>query len=295
MVNSFSQMSVSVRKQYNDKLIGIMKKIEALCEENHITWFVAYGACIGAVRHKGMIPWDDDIDICIPRPEYERFLQICRTEDLGDYELATVNDMPGFYEHFARVYDKNSTLYFNKQLEHVGGIFVDVFPLDGAGKGEIKNNFKKFRFWQIVSHFSYLYYSKEQRRNLLRQLKFLNYLLVVFTTVFRRRVQKIGIGMIERTIRKYHYEDSKYVLFYNAVSGLKSMVPKEWVNETILAPFENIKVPIPKHYHEYLTQIYGDYMTPPPVEKRDDRHVFAYLDLEKRLTLYQIQKILAEE
>lgn len=73
----FSQMSIEDRIVFNTKLIGILKKIIEICEGNDIHWFVGYGACIGAIRHQGCIPWDNDIDVCMPRPDYDCFVEIC--------------------------------------------------------------------------------------------------------------------------------------------------------------------------------------------------------------------------
>lgn len=291
----FSQMSPEVRQKYNAKLIGIVNVISRICNENNIKWFVAYGSCIGAVRHKGCIPWDDDIDVCMPRPDYERFLTVCRSSDLGNFELATITDMPDFYEHFARVYDKNTTLYFGNNLKHVGGIFVDVFPLDGAGAGprdpEVAKNCEKILFWQMILHHSYFYYTQTQRFELLKKRKIAQYFLVVATSLFRKKAQKISINKIECYLRKYPYDTSEYVGFYNRISGLKSLLPKEWFNEVIIVPFENIEVPIPKMYDNYLTAIYGDYMTPPPENKRDAGNTLAYLNMERRLSLEEIKKM----
>ena len=291
----FSQMSPEDRKKYTDKLLGILKKIKEICDENNIHWFVAYGSCIGAVRHKGMIPWDDDIDICMPRPDYDRFVEICRKTDLGNHELAVINEFPEYYEFIIRLFDKNSSVLFDDWHTLVSGIFIDIFPLDGAADGNIKDNHKKFVFWQQVSRFSHMRFPRSKRMEILKAGGYRGYIAILLVMVFRKPLQKISVKKIDKIVRKYSYENSEYVGFYNEITNLKSFVPKEWISETIMVPFENIEVPIPKHYHEYLTRIYGDYMTPPPENKRDDRHVFAFIDMDKRLTLKQIRKILAEE
>ena len=100
--------------------------------------------------------------------------------------------------------------------------------------------------------------------------------------------------MIDRVLRWYSYETSEYCMYYTDVYGIRNLLLKKWVEESVFVPFENIQVRIPKHYHEYLTHIYGDYMTPPPEEKRDDRHTFAFVDLDKRLTRDEILKLLSK-
>lgn len=98
---------------------------------------------------------------------------------------------------------------------------------------------------------------------------------------------------IQKIIRKYSFEDSDYCLFYDTTYGLRNIIQKKWIEETVFVPFENIQVRVPKYYHEYLTHIYGDYMTPPPLNKRDNRHVFPFFDMEKRWTLEDIHKELS--
>lgn len=291
----FSQMSLEDRRKYNTKLIGILNKIMNICEENNIHWFVGYGACIGAIRHKGCIPWDDDIDVCMPRPDYDRFVEICKQSEMGEYELANIYETPYYFEHFVRMYDKNSTLYFSTLYTHVSGVFIDIFPMDGAGDGNVSANLKRFCFWRTVSRYSRFYYPKSYKYNLLKAGRLDKVFLMGLTSLFRKPIQKLSLKKIEKTIRKYPYESSKYCLFYVDVYGMRNVVPKKWIEDTIWVPFENIQVRIPKYYHEYLTHIYGDYMTPPPVEKRDDRHVFAFLDLDKRWSLDDLLKELSKE
>ena len=290
-----SQLSKEDRKIFHSKLVGILQKIMEVCEANNIRWFVGYGACIGAIRHKGCIPWDDDIDVCMPRSDYDRFVEICKKTDLGDYEFATPYDTPGYYVHVVRMYDKNSTMYFRTTSQHVSGVFIDIFPVDGVSDRNAKSDLKNLYYWQQINFFSRLYYTKSDRMELIKERKYPTYLIVLITSLCRKPFQKLSMKMIEKIIRRYPFESSKNCMFYEPrVYGIKNVIPKKWIEETVWVPFENIQVRIPKYYHEYLTHIYGDYMTPPPDDKRDDRHVVKYLDLEKRLTREEIQTLLSE-
>lgn len=291
----FSQMTLEDRKKYNAKLIGILKKVMSICEENNIRWFVGYGGCIGAIRHKGCIPWDDDIDVCIPRPDYDRFVEIAKRADLGNYELAMINETPEYFEHFIRFFDKNSSILFDTWHTHVSGIFIDIFPIDGAADGKIDKNHKRFVFWQKISRQSHYHFPHSKRVETLKYRMYRRYILVLLTSLFRNPIQKISVKMIEKIIRKYAFEDSEYCLYYTSIYGMRNVIPKKWVEETIWVPFEDVQIRIPKYYHEYLTHIYGDYMTPPPIEKRDDRHAFAFIDMDKRWSLDDIRKELSKE
>ena len=288
-----SQMNEEDRMKFKSKLLGVLKKVMEICETNNIHWFVGYGACIGAIRHQGCIPWDNDIDVCIPRPDYDRFVEICKKTELGDFELATP-ETPGNFVHIVRMYDKNTTMYFMTSSHHVGGIFIDIFPIDGASDGNVESNLRCSHYWIQISYRSRLYYSMSYLWNLIKKGNIRVSSLIIFTSLFRKPLQKLSLKMIEKTIRKYSYEQSEYCMFYDIISGMKNVIPKEWSEETVWVPFEDTQVRIPKFYHEYLTQIYGDYMTPPPDDKKDDRHVVLYLDFEKRLSREEILAILSE-
>ena len=231
----------------------------------------------------------------MPRPDYDRFVEICRKTELEDYELANPNDTPGYYVHIVRMYDKNSTLYFRTTSLHVAGIGIDIFPIDGASDGNVESNLRRCHFWQQISYHSRLYYSKSDLKNIINKGNILLCSIIVITSLCRKPLQKLSLKMIEKTIRKYPYECSEYCMFYEYdVYGMKNVIPQKWIEETVFVPFENIQVRIPKYYHEYLTHIYGDYMTPPPDDKKDDRHVVKYLDFEKRLSREEILALLSE-
>ena len=291
-----TQMSKEDRIIFKSKIIGVLLKIIEICEENNIHWFVGYGACIGAIRHQGCIPWDDDIDICMPRPDYDRFIEICKKTDLGNYELVDINDTPGYFSCVARMCDKNSTMYFRTIALYVAGIFVDIFPVDGASDGKIKANWIRSTFWRFFCHTSRLYISKKYLWYMIKSGDYLRCFLTFITYLCKKplRLQKLSLYMLEKTNRKYSYDLSKCCVAYVCTYGLRNVIPKKWIQDTIWVPFENIQVRVPKYYHEYLTQIYGDYMTPPPDDQKDDRHFVLYLDLEKRLSREEILTLLSE-
>lgn len=289
-----SQLSVRDKKRFNTKLLGVLNKIMEICEENKIRWFVGYGACIGAIRHKGFIPWDDDIDVCMPRPDYDRFVEICKKIDLGEYELESIDETPNYCHEYVRLNDKNSTMYFSPEYVYAWGVYVDIFPLDGAADGNVEEHLKSVLFWKKIFYFSRMYYSKDYRRRLLEEGRFRGYLAIALVSIFRSFFQKVSLNTVDKKLRKYPYEESEYCMFYVDVYGMRNAIPKKWVEETIFVPFENIQVRIPKYYDEYLTHIYGDYMTPPPVEKRYDRHDYLFVDLDRRLTVEEIKSLLSE-
>lgn len=291
-----SQLSREDRDKFKSKLLGVLNKLMEVCEANNIHWYVGFGACIGAIRHKGCIPWDDDIDVCMPRPDYDRFVEICKKTDLGDYELADIYDTPGYHTCVARLCDKNSTMCFRTVVPYVAGIFIDIFPVEGASDGNIKANWTLSNFWRFFCITSRLDISKSYLWKIIKKKDFLRFFLTTFVYLFKRplQLQKLSLKMLEKTDRKYPYESSTCCVSYVGTYGLRNVFPKKWIEETIWVPFENTQVRIPKYYHEYLSRLYGDYMTPPPDNKKDDRHFVKYLDFEKRLTRDEILALLSE-
>lgn len=210
----FSKMDRNTKKVYDAILIRILRKIKDICDENGIKWFLAYGSCIGAVRHKGIIPWDDDIDICMPRPDFERFCDICGHKDLGGFELCTSESMDGFYDHWARFVDKNTTLLWTMERPFISGIYIDILPLDGAADGNIIWNYNRYIFWSRVTNFARGRYSYKKMKNWLLHGKIQYILLALVTTVFRKYCLKQGVRKKKQIVRKYDYQDSTFVTLY---------------------------------------------------------------------------------
>ncbi len=293
---SFLNMERNTKKEYDSILVRILRKIQDICNENGIKWFLAYGSCLGAVRHKGIIPWDDDIDICMSRPDFERFVEVCRQKDLGGFELCTSETTEGFYDHWARFADKNTTFLWSMEHPFVCGVYVDVFPLDGAADGNILGNYTHYIFWSRVTNFARNHYSCKQMIDWLLHGKLQYFLLALGTTVFRNYSLKLGVRKKKNIVRKYDYQDSTFATLYiNVYKHKKNIIKKSWIEETVMVPFEDMLAPIPKEYDAYLTHLYGDYMTPPPDNKKDDRHIVKFIDLNERLTLEEIRNRLKGE
>ena len=119
------------RKRWIEKTLEVFSFFIKLCEDYRLTYFIAYGSAIGTIRHHGFIPWDDDIDVIMPRPDYERLVHIFRKEDMGRYELVTATNTPNYYLPFTKLCDKTTTVYEDTSYRCVIGVFIDIFVLDG--------------------------------------------------------------------------------------------------------------------------------------------------------------------
>ena len=113
-------------------ITDVLKEFQKICNRHQLTYYAIGGTAIGAVRHHGIIPWDDDIDVGMPRPDYERFLEICRTSDLGNYELVSNETHRNYNLPFPKFCNRNTTLVERMDVPCVIGLFIDIFPLDNT-------------------------------------------------------------------------------------------------------------------------------------------------------------------
>ena len=266
--------------------MGCLHKFEEICETHQLTYFCVGGTVIGAVRHGGMIPWDDDIDVAMPRPDYDRFLNLCKTIDLGHYELATP-EMKGYPFFFSKFCDKNTSLIEIENVPCLYGIFIDIFPIDGtssdkAEAAQMMKNFKRIsnKIDATIAHLTFgeylslLFQPKQWGRMAFQTAAFL---------LGRETIRTRLINKLNAIATSHDFNASQYIANYGGACAEKEIHPKEWILPLTKKHFEDTEVYIPGNYHEYLTQMYGDYMQLPPVEKRISHHNHAFVDLYKRV------------
>lgn len=248
-------------------MISILKDVDAFCRKNNIHYFLTYGTLLGAVRHKGYIPWDDDIDIHMPRPDYMRFMKEYSHEY---YKAYSAEYTPEWDHYIAKVCDDRTII--DEGHGDKCGVYIDVFPLDGwpAG-GKI---IRAFHYWVVLfylrlwSSLHYTQYLKVVRRNgLAKNVRIiLSRILGCFST------SKKVLNQLIRTKMKYSYENSHFI--GSLTCGMWSIMPRDKCENLIDGDFEGNKFLIPENYDDWLTQIYEDYMQLPPEEKRVSRHGF---------------------
>ena len=249
-----------------DLEFNILKYIDSVCNENNIKYYLAYGTLLGAIRHKGFIPWDDDIDIVMPRDDYDRFLKILHQSPDTRYKLLEPG-VNGYYYEFSKVSDSHTKV---KQIyvdDIDMGLWVDVFPLDGVRNNWIRN---KCLYFLHRCRVASVYANLPQSNPLLRPI------IYVFWKVCRLIGWKFFLEkQLVRSI-EYKYTETGYVGF--KTSGMKKaeILPVEWFSDSVPVEFEGQYFPAPKEYGKYLEALYGDYMTLPPIEKRIPHKTLAY-------------------
>ena len=254
--------------------LEILKNVTDFCDKHNIRYFLAYGTLIGAVRHKDYIPWDDDVDIMMGRPDYDRFLKLFRAENAIAYlKLFTQEDNKDYPYVLARVSDSRYYIDVKNEKSCGLGIFVDIYPIDGIGQNydEALDTLKKTTIYPSLIF--------------LATRKYFHFGL---TKGFKKRALKIPafiyahlmgknffIKKLKRILIKYNYDNCAYVgAAMWCTQPLKNIYRKEWCEELIKGKFGKYEFYIPKHYDEILRTTYGDYMQLPPEKDRIYHHLY---------------------
>lgn len=270
-------------KEIQKSSFEILEEIDDFCNEHRITYWVAFGTLIGAIRHKGFIPWDDDLDIAMMRDEYDKFTKLWEQEYKGKLVLRTRKSTKGYEMGLARICNPNykfiSTLcsYAYGEHEEQMGTFVDVYPFDNCGSTEeeatklikkcqmINVEFNIYTNYRLTTHFYNLPY-----RFILNK--------ILHWKKGENWDQTIDLEIAETVKRETSPEDT-YVAV-PAWSASTISFKKEWFEEIIEGEFEGRKVPIPKMYDQILRRQYGNYMELPPEENRKPQHDYKIYEIE---------------
>ena len=246
--------------------LEILDEIDSFCSSAGLRYSLAYGSLLGAVRHHGYIPWDDDIDIFMPRPDYEMFLKSFRSEKNIVLDLNTSNEC---IENFAKVCRKHT---FMRDLElgrELWGINVDIFPIDGIPGEDSKKYYDRMAelyswaprlcpFYKVVGSGKAKWFLKY----IIKRLRF---------------PHKGNCADIKREIRNkllaQPFSSSPLAGAY-FVYGFREFMPREWFEEYTTLEFEGKKYSVISNYDGYLKSVFGNYMELPPVEQRVTHHLY---------------------
>ena len=277
--------------KYKDHLYRILKYFIYFCENNNLTYCCAAGTMLGAVRHHDIIPWDDDIDVFMPRKDYEKLLTLSSGIEKDGFRLISAKTCSSFAT-FAKLYNKNTTLWEFEPIQFVYGIYIDIFPLDETSMSKtefikayrsFRNLFRKYQLTQMKFTFG----------RLLKDIKAWNKKLIVkgiaslfFPSFLSYYYRKKIINFENRAA----LEKGDHVVSYYGDYWEREFFDKKWFENYIDMQFSDFTVKVPVGYHEYLTNVYGDYMQFPPVDKRVSHHDHYYLNMDKSMSLDEIMK-----
>lgn len=245
------------------KQLQILKELKRVCEKNHLTYFLGFGTLLGAIRHEGFIPWDDDVDVCMNYKDYVALDDACK-RDLGEgYFLQSDKSDPASHMTYKKLRLNATTLihedYAHKDMHH--GIGIDIYPVFHVADEE------KARKKQIRCAILYLLLVVgEPPRN---HGKLLKYGSAVMLTLLRGKLGEKVKEHCYREMTKYENVDTKCrAMFYGNINNCRRVYPAEYFQGTVLKRFEDDEFSVPEKYDEYLTFRYGDYMKLPPVEEQ---------------------------
>ncbi len=277
------------------KIFEVLKYVLNFCDENNIRYYGCAGTVIGAVRHKGIIPWDDDIDLMMPRKDYETFIRKFSAIKDCPYGIVTPDVDSDYYLMFTKVFYKRSTLLERKDLRYIIGPFVDVFPIDGCpGDPKIAESiFNKYRMYIDRWNLSVQYWGGQEYVYNFRTLQWRYLLRHALCHLFKRQVKKHVLKKLRSIERMYAYDDSQFVITWCGQNSFnREWHERSWLGDGIKVKFEDVDLNIPTNYDAYLKCMYGDYMELPPEEDRASHHYVAYLNMNERETLKEVlQKI----
>ena len=251
------------------RMLRVMEAVDKTFQEHHLQYGMFNGSLLGAVRHGGFIPWDDDMDIVMPRPDYERFIAHSKEWLPEPYEFVCAENDPCYPLPFGKIQDASTTLIERLHLSYLGGIYVDVFPLDAVPTGWWARH-RQFWVYGLLTRALY-WIHRDPYRHGHGPSSWIPLLTRRLTTM--ENIQK----KIRRLLLRYDYESATLVNDYS--EGLHGVMPKEIHASFAPIQFEGKSFMGIKDTDYYLKQIYGDYMKLPDKEHQR-QHNFHYLDLD---------------
>ena len=251
-------------EELHKAMLDMLVDIDRVCRKNNIAYFLSAGTLLGAVRHQGFIPWDDDADIMMPRKDYDRFLSIAANE-LGPYYFVQYHDTEPYYRHtFAKI-RRNGTACIIQDHRHIRmhqGIFVDVFPLENV---YCSNTSRKLFWWIGAVTDKLCALSVARLPEKYRWLSSLKWIVeLCFKPSFFSRVSN-------SLIRAIQPEESSHLLCVMGSTKLRPL-PISWIGKGRDAPFGGRLLRVPDNPESYLQCLYGDFMRFPPVDQRMPAH-----------------------
>lgn len=264
-------------KDLHKTILDVMDEIHRLSEKHDIHYVLLAGSMLGAIRHDGFIPWDDDLDIGMPRADYDRFKRLLQTELSEDFFYIDMYNHPQYGLPFIKVMKKNTEVQEQsapKDIENYG-VYVDVFPFDVSPKSMelCKAHERQFNWYQKL-----LLARKKYRLDLEKRpvKRFIYFMVRLVSYIYAEDKLKTKL---ELSMQKYNQlkEFDHYVNLGGSYPYHKERVEKKWLEDRKLYPFEGREYYGTVHVEDYLSHLYGDYMQLPPVEEQVPRHSFEKL------------------
>ena len=250
-------------------ILRIAKTLHSVCQEHNLRYYIWAGTMIGAIRHKGFIPWDDDIDIAMPRADYNLLIKNAKQWLPQPFEFVCAENDDQYPLPFGKIQDASTTLIERMHLKYIGGIYLDVFPIDGAPEGWLKRK-KHFAKYEYYKRVLYLIHRDPYKHGHGPS----SWLPLLCRKIYNmKQIQE----HIKTLLQKYDYDKCRLVADYD--DGSKGTLLKSTLGTPTPYTFEDTMLNGVADYNTYLSNKYGNYMAIPPLEQQR-QHNFHYLDLE---------------
>lgn len=246
--------------------LEILKDFIKYCDDNKLKYSVCGGTFLGAVRHKGFIPWDDDIDVLMPREDYERFLDNYK----GKYIIHTFENHEELYHYASRLINTNKTISTNNgKVKLNWSAWIDIFPLDGMPNKKIAFILHKAKL--LIARAKFALSRMEQSPNTKKRPMIEKIIIGISKIInpYEGRDPQKYLKEIDSLLKRYTYKDANMVINFMGTYKFHEMFPKRLYEDLDEYPFETITVTAPRNYDYILKQMYGDYMTPPDKNNRN--------------------------
>lgn len=272
-------------------LIDVFKFAIEFFQKQNLRYCACGGTVLGAIRHHGFIPWDDDIDIYMPRKDYERLISIRDKLQGTGYLLVSAQTHIGYYCPFAKIVNSETTIWEFKYYPYTLGVYIDIFPLDFYDESDKNITLMQKRYTKI-----FIDYQKS-----LKTFSASDYLSMIRHGLFFRFLKNLYFQLFFKPRTDYYY--NRWLKADNFLSsdeiGEKCVCLtqwegriflRKWFENSIEVPFEDIKIKVPEDFDSYLTSLYGNYMQLPPIDKRVSDHKQFYVNLSEHLNTEEIMQ-----
>lgn len=280
------------KKAFQSKILETFQVLIKVIEQNNLNYFVCGGTAIGAVRHNNIIPWDDDIDIFMPRKDYMKLIELANCIIPKGYKLRSIYDQEGLFT-YAKFINENTSFWEIENYPVMSGIFVDVFPVDESSlsKKEFYNLWKqRKKLVQILflSQYKFNLGYAFNGKNIADKKMYLCNLLSLFVPRCISHMVRKKLLRLDRSF--VCNENCEHAVCYYGSYGCKEYFEAAWFKSYSLCKYADFEVRICNGNHEYLSNTYGDYMKLPPEGKRVYEHRHHYVNLSSRISIEEAKK-----
>lgn len=250
--------------------LEIVKEVVRICDENGLMYYMLGGTMLGAIRHNGFIPWDDDIDLGLPRKDYEKFLEIAPKLMPKHLKLVNYKTDPEYHYYITRILDTETKVVENRfaSEKKYTNVSIDVFPLDGTPNNKF---IRKIYCTRLMAHRAMSSLANKDLLDVKKKRKWNEKLLFEFMRLFP--TDKMfnfynQLNKCDKLLKKYPMSESMFTGNMMGAYKVRELVDTSWYGEDAFYEFDGVKLRGLKEYDKYLTQLYGDYMQLPPEDRR---------------------------